>query len=81
MNDKQFDKIEGALMGALEFLQVHAPEAGPETVYDRVLDDLRSAHALIRAWRAMVRASACQDAIPVLPGQMSMPGMPPEKKS
>ena len=81
MNDKQLDKIEGAVWGALEFLQSHTPESYPQTVYDRVLDDLRSAHGLIRAWRAMVRASACQDAIPVLPGQMSMPGMPPEKKS
>lgn len=87
MNDKQLDTIEDALFGALTYLQEHPPgegiseqeESRNHDEQQRIIDKLRSGHMLIRAWRAMVRASIHQDGIPVLPGQMSIPGIPPDK--
>ena len=75
MNEQQLNKIEEAIWQALEFLQSHSPEDRPEARFDGVLNDLRSAHTLIRAWRGLVRSSTRDQTQDVLPGQMAIPGV------
>lgn len=84
MNEKQMVRIEGALMGALAFLQSHpAPQgmgtgvatAGDE--YSTVVSDLRIALHLCSTWKALSRSRTDEVTLDELPGQLHIPGVDP----
>jgi len=86
MNPKQIDRVEGALMGALSYLQSHpAPQSGMGSgiaqhgdEYGQVVSELRVAVALLRTWKALARGLGHEDSTVVeLPGQLHIPGVDP----